>query len=83
VYDIAFTTPRLDAGGNVSTPAYVTVFHNGVLVQNHTAIMGPTGPGRLTDYHTVHTSEGPLRLQYHHNAVRFRSVWVRPLVEPQ
>lgn len=83
VYDIAFTAPRLDAQGNVSTPAYVTVFHNGVLVQNHTAIMGPTGPGRLTDYHNVHASEGPLRLQYHNGAVRFRSVWVRPLVEPQ
>jgi hypothetical protein len=83
VYDIGFTTPRLDAQGNVSTPAYVTVFHNGVLVQNHTAIMGPTGPGRLTDYHAVHSSEGPLRLQFHHDPVRYRSVWVRPLVGPQ
>ena len=82
-YDIAFTTPRLDAKGNVSTPAYVTVFHNGVLVQNHTPILGPTGPGRLTDYHTVHTSVGPVLLQFHHNSVRYRSVWVRPLAEPQ
>ena len=83
VYDIAFTAPRLDPGGKVATPAYVTVFHNGVLVQNHTAILGPTGPGRLTDYSGVHVSEGPLKLQYHNNAVRFRSVWVRPLGEPQ
>jgi hypothetical protein len=83
VYDIAFTAPRLDSRNNVSTPGYATVFHNGVLVQNHTAIMGPTGPGRLTDYHSVHVSEGPLRLQFHHDPVRYRSVWVRPLVEPQ
>lgn len=79
-YDIAFTTPRLDAAGNVATPAFVTVFHNGVLVQNHTAILGPTGPGRLTDYHSVHTAQGPLRLQFHGDVVKFRSVWLRPIV---
>jgi len=83
VYEIGFTVPRIDTKGKVVTPAYATVFHNGVLVQNHTEILGPTGPGRLTDYRDVHASEGPLKLQYHNNAVRFRSVWVRPLVEPQ
>jgi hypothetical protein len=83
VYDIGFTTPRVDAQGKVITPAYVTVFHNGVLVQNHTEIHGPTIHGHLTDYNTVHVSEGPLKLQYHKNAVRFRSVWVRPLIPPQ
>jgi len=31
----------------------------------------------------LHTSEGPVRLQYHHNAVRYRSVWVRPLAVQQ
>ena len=77
VYDIAFTAPRLDGLGNVSTPAYVTVFHNGVLIQNHTAILGPTGPGQLADYHKVHRSKGPILLQFHPNAVRYRSVWVR------
>ena len=82
-YDIAFTAPRLDAGRHVSTPAYVTVFHNGVLVQNHTAILGPTGPGRLANYDSVHTEKGPLKLQFHHNAVRYRSVWLRPIVPPQ
>ena len=83
VYDIGFTAPRLDAKGNVATPAFATVFHNGVLVQNHTPILGPTMHGRLTDYHGVHASEGPVRLQYHNNAVRFRSVWARPLIPPQ
>jgi len=82
-YDIGFTTPRLDPQGKVITPAYVTVFHNGVLVQNHTAIVGPTVHGHLTDYHSVHTSEGPLKLQYHNNSVRYRSVWLRPLIPPQ
>ena len=77
VYDIAFTAPRLGANGAVATPAFVTIFHHGVLVQDHTAILGPTGPGRLADYHAVHTSEGPLRLQFHHDSVRYRSVWVR------
>jgi hypothetical protein len=83
VYDIGFTTPRIDAQGKVVTPAYVTVFHNGVLVQNHTAILGPTRHANVTDYNSVHTSEGPLKLQYHNNSIRFRSVWVRPLIPPQ
>src|SRR5947209_3322966 len=39
-YDIIFTAPRFGADGKVSKPGFVTVLHNGVLVQNHTEILG-------------------------------------------
>ncbi len=32
----------LRADGTLKTPAYVTVFHNGVLVQNHFQLTGET-----------------------------------------
>ena len=41
-YDIIFNAPRFDEEGKVATPAYVTVLHNGVLVQNHTEVQGST-----------------------------------------
>ena len=76
-YDIIFTTPRFKAG-KLETPAYVTVFHNGVAVHNHVALLGPTGH-RILAKETPHPERGPLGLQDHNNPVRFRNVWVRPL----
>jgi hypothetical protein len=59
-------------------PGYVTVFENGVLVQDHTMLEGGTGhmarskPGAFPE-------AGPLKLQDHGNPVRFRNIWYRPL----
>src|SRR5580693_4598142 len=41
-YDIAWTAPTFNADGTLKTPAYVTVFFNGVLVQNHFELKGQT-----------------------------------------
>ena len=41
-YDIVYTAPRFSADSAVKTPAFITVFHNGVLVQNHVEIKGAT-----------------------------------------
>ena len=76
-YDIAFT-PAIWQGGQVATPAYITVFQNGVLVQNHAKIFGPT-ESLLPRYSPEVGSVGPLRLQDHHNAVRYRNIWVREI----
>jgi hypothetical protein len=79
-YDIVFTAPRFDAEGKVTKPAYVTVLHNGVLVQNHTEILGNTFFDRPAKY-TKHADKQPLVLMYHGNPVRFRNIWVREFKE--
>ena len=41
-YDIIFTGPRFE-GEELKQPAYATVLHNGVVVQNHVKLIGSTG----------------------------------------
>ncbi len=76
-YDILFTGPRYKEG-KLETPAYVTVFHNGVVTQNHAEIYGSTGHRTLGKYDGK-TEKGPIGLQDHGNPVHFRNIWIRPL----
>ncbi len=39
-YDVVWTAPRFNDHGILQSPARVTVFHNGVLVQNNTTLLG-------------------------------------------
>jgi hypothetical protein len=41
-YDVVWMAPVFNGDGSVKTPAYVTVFFNGVLVQNHFELKGET-----------------------------------------
>jgi hypothetical protein len=79
-YDIIFTAPKLK-DGKVVEPAYVTTFVNGVCVQVHTKIMGPTKHKNITNYDGDFPEKAPIRLQDHKNdpPVRVRNYWVRPL----
>src|ERR1039458_2106820 len=76
-YDIVFRRPIYKEEQQVD-PGYVTVFENGVLVQDHARLEGGTGhmarsvPGPFPE-------AGPLKLQDHGNPVRYRNVWYRPL----
>ena len=76
-YDILWRAPRF-AGQTLARPAYVTVLLNGIVVQHHTELQGPTQHRQLAAY-TPHPATGPLRLQDHGNPVRFRNIWYRPL----
>ncbi len=78
-YDIVFEAPRFK-DGKLRRPAYVTVLHNGVLVQNHVAIQGNTAYDRPPSY-TPHAAKEPLVLMYHGNPVRFRNIWLREIRE--
>ena len=79
-YDIIFTAPKLD-GGKVIEPAFITTFVNGVCVQVHTKILGPTKHREITDYSGTFPAAAPLRIQDHINdpPVRLRNIWVRKL----
>lgn len=77
VYDIVFQAPRFE-GDKLVSPAYVTVFFNGVLVQHKTEILGPTMNKMLPSY-KPHAAKLPIKLQDHNNPTRFRNVWIREL----
>jgi len=71
-FDITFRAPRFDADGKKVKDAAVTVVHNGVKVQDRTAIAGPTGQAKGRP----EVAAGVLRLQYHGHPVSFRNVWL-------
>ena len=82
MYDIAFHGARFDGSGNLTRHANVTVFYNGVLVQDHVEIMGPTAHRERPPYTPV-PDLLPLRLQDHHHPVRYRNLWLRELKSGQ
>jgi Domain of Unknown Function (DUF1080) len=79
MYDIIFKAPRFHADGSLRSPGYVTVLHNGVLVQNHYQLQGPTDFIRPPRYRP-HDQREPISLQFHGNPVRFRNIWIRDLM---
>lgn len=77
-YDIIFMAPKFSEKGTLVSPAKITVFHNGVLVQNNVELLGPTcyiG----TPYYVAHEPELPLVLQDHGDPIQFRNIWIREL----
>jgi hypothetical protein len=82
-YDIIFRAARFDASGKKIKNATITVFHNGVLVQDHADVSSPTGAAKNSTETPGEpggtTGSGPIYLQDHGNPVRYRNVWVRKL----
>jgi hypothetical protein len=77
-YDIVFHAPRFDKDGQLLSAARLTVFHNGVLVQDNEELTGPTGHKQRPPY-KAHADKMPIKLQDHTNPVRYRNLWVREL----
>ena len=81
VYDITYTAPRFNDDGSLFTPARVTVFHNGVLVQDNFEIRGHTAYVGHPKYHKAH-GKAPITLQDHGDpskAISFQNIWIREL----
>ncbi len=76
-YDIVFKAPRFNEG-KLEKPAYVTVFHNGILLHHRKEMMGPMRHKKPSEY-SPHAAELPLLLQSHGNPVRYRNIWARRL----
>lgn len=78
--DVVWTAPQFGADGSVKTPAYVTAYYNGVLVQDHFALRGQTAYIGQPTY-TAH-GPAPIKLQDHGDPsapISFRNIWIRPL----
>ena len=75
-FDIVFTAPRFNEDGSVKSPAYLTAFHNGVLIHNHVELSGVTYWDQPPHYE-AHAAKLPLLIQNHGNPVQFRNIWIR------
>lgn len=79
-YDVVWTEPTFNSDGSLKTPAYVTVFFNGVLVENHFQLKGQTlyiGKPFYKEY-----TSAPIKLQAHGDPskpISYRNIWVREL----
>lgn len=79
-YDVAWKAPRFNADGSIMSPARVTVYFNGVLVQNNTELKGPTLYIGQPSYQKH--AAAPIKLQSHGDKsepISFRNIWIRPL----
>ena len=82
-YDVVWTAPRFNDDGSLKSPAKVTAFFNGVLVQNNVKLKGPTLYIGNPSYKPHGPS--PIKLQAHGDKsipISFRNIWVRPLPDP-
>ncbi len=79
-YDVVWTAPTFTDDGSLKTPAYVTVFFNGILVQNHFELKGQTlyiGKPFYKKYDSA-----PIKLQAHGDKsepLSYRNIWIREI----
>ncbi len=74
-YDITFHPAEFDASGGKTKNARITVLHNGITVHDNAELDSPT-PGGISE---TDAATGPLLLQDHGNAVKFRNIWFQPI----
>jgi hypothetical protein len=79
-FDVVWKAPVFNAEGSVKSPAMLTAFHNGILIQNHAVLGGETtyvGPPRYKAH-----GPSPIKLQDHGDPsapISFRNIWIREL----
>ena len=79
-YDVVWTAPKFNENGTLKSMARVTVFHNGILVQNNTTLLGDTPYIGYPSYRKH--GAAPIKLQAHGDKsepLSYRNIWVRPL----
>jgi hypothetical protein len=77
-YDIAWTAPTFNDDGSMKTPARLTAFHNGVLIQSNVELKGET----LYIGQPTYKKHGPspIKLQSHGDPsipISFKNIWIR------
>ncbi len=79
-YDVIWKAPRFHPDGTLEAPARVTVFHNGILVQDDFVLRGTTVYTGQPEYHAF--EDAPIMLQAHGDPsppISFRNIWLREL----
>ncbi|MBI4880889.1 MAG: ThuA domain-containing protein [Planctomycetes bacterium] len=76
-YDIRFRAPRNASSGEKAANARLSVWHNGICIQEDVDVPGSTRAAQ----DTPEGARGPLLLQDHGAPVRYRNVWLAPLPE--
>ena len=79
-YDVAWTAPTFAADGTLKSPAFATVFFNGVLVENHFQLAGETTYIGKPAYKAFNGAA--IKLQAHGDKsepISFRNIWAREL----
>jgi hypothetical protein len=79
-YDVIWTAPRFNEDSSLKSPAHLTAFFNGILIQNNVELKGQT----LYVGHPSYKAHGPspIKLQAHGDKsepISFRNIWVRNL----
>jgi hypothetical protein len=71
-YDIDYEAAKWDAAGGKTSPARITVRHNGVLIHDKVEVgKATTSAGRQDG-----PEPGPIQLQNHGNPVFYRNIWI-------
>lgn len=79
-FDVIWTAPRFNDDGSLKSPAKLTAFHNGVLVQNNVELKGETKYIGTPEYHKHGAC--PIKLQAHGDKsepISFKNIWIREL----
>lgn len=79
-YDVVWKAPRFRNDGTLESPATITAFHNGVLVQDHAILKGDT-PYTGPPVYRPH-GPAPIKLQAHGDKsepISFKNIWIREL----
>ena len=80
-YDVIWTAPVFNVDGSLKSAARVSVLFNGVLIQNHFELKGPTQYIGQASYAKAHGAS-PIKLQSHGDKskpISFRNIWIREL----
>ena len=75
-YDITFRAPRFDKDGKETEYPRITVFHNGIKIHDNVEIKVES---TSTAKAGIQPATGPISLQDHGAAVKYRNVWIVPL----
>lgn len=75
-FDVIFRAPRFDANGaKTANAAFLSVWHNGVLVHGFEELSGPTRAALYNDEQPL----GPMMFQGDHGPVAYRNIRIRSI----